>query len=87
MSRSEKKVTVNEPVNRIDGTPIVEHKITRVTAYVRLSTSKNDQLNSLETQKQYFYDNVKLHESWELVEVYADEGLSGLSIQGKISSS
>lgn len=85
MSRSEKKVTVIEPVNRIDGTPIVEHKITRVAAYARVSTDKSDQLNSLETQKQYFYDNVKLHEGWELVEVYADEGLSGLSTKKRVN--
>ena len=53
----------------------------RVAAYCRVSTDKNDQLNSLESQKKYFTDYIKAHEGWELTEIYYDEGASGTSIK------
>ena len=49
----------------------------KVGAYCRVSTDKDDQMNSLENQKIYFTEYIKNHEGWELVEVYFDEGISG----------
>ena len=51
----------------------------RVAAYCRVSTSQEDQRNSLENQRQYFSEYISRQPDWELVEVYADEGLSGTS--------
>jgi len=53
----------------------------RVAAYCRVSTDKEDQLNSLESQKKYFNDYISSREGWELVEIYYDEGVSGTSIK------
>ena len=51
----------------------------RVAAYCRVSTSQEDQRNSLENQRRYFSEYISRQSDWELVEVYADEGLSGTS--------
>jgi len=52
---------------------------TRVAAYCRVSTDNDDQKNSLESQKMYFNDYIEKNQSWELVKVYADEGITGTS--------
>lgn len=51
----------------------------RVVAYCRVSTDNDDQVNSLESQKRYFGQYIKNSADWELVEIYADEGISGTS--------
>jgi len=45
----------------------------RVGAYCRVSTEKDDQLNSLENQKKYFEEYIQRHENWEFVNIYPDE--------------
>lgn len=49
----------------------------RVAAYCRVSTDREDQANSLTSQKTYFYDYIRQHEDWLLVDLYPDEGISG----------
>ncbi|MGF9711604.1 recombinase family protein [Paenibacillus naphthalenovorans] len=51
---------------------------TRVAAYCRVSTDKTDQLNSLRNQRDYF-EKYCADRSLELVNVYADEGITGTS--------
>lgn len=51
----------------------------KVAAYCRVSTDKEDQANSLQSQKRYFYDYIHQHEGWTFIEIYADEGISGTS--------
>lgn len=51
----------------------------RVAAYCRVSTDKDDQSNSFESQKLYFENEIKKNPEWELVKIYADEGISGTS--------
>lgn len=51
----------------------------RVAAYARVSTDKEDQANSLASQRQYFSEFITGHENWELVQVYYDEGITGTS--------
>lgn len=53
----------------------------RVAAYCRVSTDKEDQLNSLSAQRQFFRSYITDHPDWTLVRVFADEGLSGTSIR------
>ena len=48
-----------------------------VAAYCRVSTDKEDQWNSLESQKAYFEQYIQRHPDWELYKIYADEGISG----------
>ncbi len=49
----------------------------RVAAYCRVSTDKDDQANSFESQQRYFRECIQRNPDWELQEIYADEGLSG----------
>lgn len=44
-----------------------------------MSTDKEDQANSFETQKRYFQEYIARNSEWELYEIYADEGISGTS--------
>lgn len=53
----------------------------RVVAYCRVSTDHEDQKNSLENQRAYFEEYVGGHKDWKLVEIYADEGISGTSLK------
>ena len=53
-----------------------------IAAYCRVSTDKSDQLNSLETQKQFFSEYVQ-RTGDHLVKVYADEGISGTKIKNR----
>jgi DNA invertase Pin-like site-specific DNA recombinase/uncharacterized Zn finger protein len=53
-----------------------------IAAYCRVSTDTTDQLNSLETQKQFFKEyTTRTGDS--LVRLYADEGLSGTKIKNR----
>lgn len=54
----------------------------RVAAYCRVSTDKSDQLNSLQAQIRFFSEFTK-KEGYELIEVYADEGISGTKMKNR----
>lgn len=53
----------------------------RLAAYCRVSTDKADQLNSFVNQIKYYTDYTKKHPQYELVEIYADEGLTGTDMK------
>lgn len=55
----------------------------RVAAYCRVSTAQEDQLHSLAQQRQYFSAYIARQDGWELVGIYADEGLSGTSSRSR----
>jgi len=44
----------------------------RVAAYCRVSTFRNEQDESFETQQKYYEELIQSHHDWELVKVYAD---------------
>ena len=50
-----------------------------VASYCRVSTDKDDQANSFESQQQYFREYIGRNADWELYDIYADEGISGTS--------
>ena len=51
----------------------------RVTFYARVSTDKDEQLNSLDNQIHYYEELIRKNEAWTFVPGYIDEGLSGIS--------
>ena len=53
-----------------------------IAAYCRVSTEKEDQLNSLEAQKEFFLEYTK-RTGDTLVKLYADEGISGTKIKNR----
>lgn len=54
-----------------------------VVAYCRVSTNKEDQLNSLEAQKKFFADYAEKN-NLNLVHIYADEGITGTSTKNRV---
>ena len=57
----------------------------RVTFYARVSTDKDEQLNSLDNQIFYFKNLIQENKNWTYVEGYIDEGISGTSVNKRES--
>lgn len=53
----------------------------RVAAYARVSTDSSDQLNSFSAQTRHFSDLISREKTWELADIYADEGITGTSAE------
>ncbi len=51
----------------------------KVAAYCRVSSDSTDQLNSFAAQNTYYTTLITSTDSWELVDIYADEGITGTS--------
>lgn len=51
----------------------------RVAAYCRVSTDSDDQRNSFAAQNTHYSEMILSHDRWELVDIYADEGITGTS--------
>lgn len=49
----------------------------KVAAYCRVSTDRDDQANSFESQQRYFRQYIENNPDWELYGIFADEGISG----------
>ena len=56
-------------------------ELEKVAAYCRVSTDSKDQLNSYRTQIGYYTDFIAQHPGWELADIYADEGITGTSLE------
>lgn len=57
-----------------------ENKKIRLAPYCRVSSDSADQKHSFATQIKYFMDYCKRNPEYELVDIYADEGISGTSM-------
>ena len=57
----------------------------RVGYYARVSTDKDDQLNSLENQQKYFEEMIMENKNWTLTRGYIDEGISGTAVKNRDS--
>jgi len=50
----------------------------RVAGYARVSTDSDEQLTSYEAQVKHYENYIRSHAEWTYVNVYTDEGISGL---------
>ena len=57
----------------------------RVTFYARVSTEKDEQINSLENQVQYYTELIQSKPNWTFIPGYIDEGISGTSTKKRDS--
>lgn len=55
----------------------------KVAAYARVSTSHEEQQTSYEAQIRYYTAYIKSRSDWEFAGMYADEGISGTSMQNR----
>ncbi|AVU90183.1 recombinase family protein [Listeria monocytogenes] len=49
----------------------------KVAAYIRVSTSNEDQLISLEAQRRHYKTLIEKNVEWQLIDIYSDEGITG----------
>lgn len=70
-------------MNVIDITPQLrrEHQKIRLAPYARVSSNSEDQLHSFAAQIRYYNQYVMEHPEYELVDVYADEGITGTEMK------
>ena len=54
-----------------------------VAYYARVSTDKDEQINSLGNQKRYFENYIAANPHWTFAGGYVDEGISGTSVEGR----
>ena len=59
--------------------------VKRVAVYARVSTDDPRQTSSYELQRNHYQDVVDRRPNWKLVEIYADEGISGTSLKHRDS--
>ncbi len=64
-------------ISQITTNKVSIHQRTRVAAYCRVSTNSSDQLHSYDRQVSYYTDYIKSKPEWQLVEIFADEGITG----------
>ena len=76
MSAREKEVKIIRPTKEGDDAGYI-----RVGAYCRVSTDSEDQLNSFFAQVKYYNDYIRRNEKMRLVDIYADEGITGTEMQ------
>lgn len=69
--------TIPATIQRFSPQRAALHAKKRVAAYARVSTDEEEQLTSCEAQVDYYTRYIQSNPDWELVEVYADEGISG----------
>ena len=55
----------------------------RVAAYCRVSSNSADQRNSFATQEHVYTKYIAKKQEWELVDIFADEGLSGMKADNR----
>ena len=55
-------------------------EVLKVGAYCRVSTDSEDQLNSYKSQVAYYTDLIHSNPEWEMVDVYADEAITGTMV-------
>ncbi len=55
--------------------------IKKVAAYCRVSTDEEAQASSFALQVRHYTEYIAAHENWTLVQIYADEGISGTQVK------
>ena len=81
---AERVVTKVRPKRNLQSFPeLILQK--RVAAYARVSSDSEEQLNSVEAQKDYFEKLIKERPEWIFAGVYADEGISGTTLNKRVA--
>ena len=65
----------------IEATEKPQNAKLRVAAYARVSSASDDQLNSFAAQNRHYSDLISSKENWRMVDIYADEGITGTSAE------
>ncbi len=74
-SKTKKEVQIINPTKGM-----YSDRLKRVAAYCRVSTDSADQINSFIAQVKYYNDFIKQSGDMTLVDIYADEGITGTCV-------
>ncbi len=77
-SQPEKKIIVI-PANKEYPQEQAKKRNLRVAAYCRVSTGDEEQLTSYENQKAFYTEKIMKNPEWTMVDIFADEGITGTS--------
>lgn len=72
-----KSVRIIPPKPEFSGENRIDIRPKRVAAYCRVSTDKEQQEHSFETQKEMYTDMIMMKPNWQMAGIYADEGITG----------
>lgn len=70
--------------NRINRKTSKEIERIRVAAYCRVSTDSEEQLTSYNSQVLHYKNLVESNPEWELIDIFADEGISGTQADKRV---
>ena len=77
-SQPEKKIIVI-PAKKESPQKQAKKRNLRVAAYCRVSTGDEEQLTSYENQKAFYTEKIMKNPEWTMVDIFADEGITGTS--------
>ena len=80
ITTDEGRMYMSKPVNMTVIAPIITPQMKqriRIAAYCRVSTDASDQKHSFQVQKAHFMSLYGRSDDYELVDLYADMGISG----------
>lgn len=72
-----RKVTVIPPIAEMQRESRIDMRPKRVAAYCRVSTDREEQEHSFETQKAMYTEMIMMKPTWQMAGIYADEGITG----------
>ena len=75
MARNITVIPAKQTMTTESGQQIAKKK--KVAAYCRVSTDQEEQLSSYENQVRYYTEMIEKNPEYDLVDIYADEGISG----------
>ncbi|QQE75001.1 recombinase family protein [Brevibacillus composti] len=79
-----KKVVVVpvKTVESVDGVPQIQKK--KVAAYCRVSTDSEEQKESYTNQVNHYTRYIQSNSEWEMIDIYADEGITGTNTKNRV---
>lgn len=77
MQPAAKRVTIIPAKPELSKDSNYDLKPKRVAAYCRVSTDREEQEHSFETQKAMYTDMIMMKPTWQMAGIYADDGITG----------
>jgi DNA invertase Pin-like site-specific DNA recombinase len=77
MQTATKRVTIIPAKPELSKDSTYDLKPKRVVAYCRVSTDREEQEHSFETQKAMYTDIIMMKPTWQMAGIYADDGITG----------
>ena len=84
MAKMAKVTVIPSTIDPLSQLPIGSKEKLKVAAYARVSTNTDEQYTSYEAQVNYYKGLIRERLDWEYVDVYSDEGISGINTKRRV---